>query len=613
MSKPVNSSHGLPRPLTPWRLVLAALALAAWARFLIFPSVVAGDHLDHSWMQAMGHFYRSGAQAGTDYVFTYGPLGYFATWAYDGSLYWQRYAWELAVKLASAVVVVAALARLPSHGLTLLGAALVILFVPYHFDLIYLVALLAAGVVLIDGVSERRPLTLLVVPLLALLALTKFTYFLLALGAIVLAELATRLKGYRGWLSPVALYLACVVGLWLLCGQNPLHLWAYCRNSWEVSQGYGEAMTASGETYDVGLATATLGLAVLLLTLAAWQNRRNVSQLMTALLLGPGLFLGWKNGLVRHDDHPFLFWGMAMFVAVLLPRLLGPPKSWLAGMLLGSLLGCSVAGMLLTDDRMRTTYFKWNLVEQTKANLQTALSPRARKDDLEAERARQEEKWRLDRVRAEVGGASLDELSSSQGIVLLNGFNWHPRPVFQSYTAYTPELLRLNADFFRSDAAPEYVLCHLITVDDRLVAMEDSLALLEILRRYYPVVAEREFVLFRRVPPGSETFAPLSNLVCRRTIHFDEDVSLDDLPGEYQLMSLRIAPSASGRAWGAVFKRDRLYLELRTASGSKSQRRLVPSMAGEGFLINPLVASTADFVRLYGASGQDRVVSFRVK
>ncbi|HEX5268916.1 MAG TPA: hypothetical protein VFW33_00450, partial [Gemmataceae bacterium] len=297
---------------------------------------------------------------------------------------------------------------------------------------------------------------------------------------------------------------------------------------------------------------------------------------------------------------------------LLLTRPLGPVTTGLTGIALGCLLACSVGGMLLTDDRTRTTFFKWNLIDQTANNLTTALAPRARKDELEAERAREEEEWRLDRVRAEVGNATLDELSSAQGVVLLNGFNWHPRPVFQSYSAYTPALLRRNADFFRSGDAPEYVLCHLHTVDSRLVAMEDSLALLEILRRYRPVVAEREFVLFRRVPPGEETAPPLPEVVCRRTIRFGEDVSLDDVPGEYQWLSLRITPSIRGRVWGALFKRDRLFLDLRTASGQELHKRLVPAMAGEGFLINPLVATTGDYVRLYGTSGSDRVVSFRV-
>ncbi len=608
---PARESAGPRLRVTPWRLVLMALALVMWARFLIFPTLVASTNLDHSWMQALGHFYRTGAQAGTDYVFTYGPLGFFVTEAHDGGLYWQRYLWELVVKLAAAVVISLTLARLPGRGFTLLAAALVIAFVPYHFDTIYQVTLLAAGLLLIEGTCHRWPRAAVLLPLLALLAMTKFTYFVLALWTVALAELAVRLRGYRGWLSPAPLYLLALLAVWLFCGQNPLHLWAYCRNSWEVSRGYADAMAMSGEPFDVGLAVVTMALAVLLLALAAWRNRRGVVAVTTVLLLGPGLFLGWKHGLIRHDGHPFIFFGMAMFVALLLPRLLPRPTGPLTWLALGALLACSVGGTLLTADRVKPNCFAWN-VEQTEVNLAAALSPAAKKKELDAERARQEEDWRLDRVREEVGGASLDQLSCEQGVVLLNGLNWRPRPVFQSYTAYTPALLRANADYFRSAAAPDYVLCHFSPVDGRLGVSEDSLALLEILRRYYPVLAERQFVLFKRVAAGEESAEPLSRVVERRAIRFNEDVSLDGLPGAYQWLSLRFSPSPSGVVRGACFKRDKLYLELRTASGAQLRRRLVAPMAETGFLINPLVDSTADFVRLYGASGNDRVVSFRV-
>ncbi len=251
MSDPAPAADlGLRGRVTPWTVILAALTLVLWVRFLLFPTFVAADNLDHSWMQALGHFYRTNAQAGTDYVFTYGPLGFFATEAHDHELYWQRYGWELVVKLAAAVVVMLALARLPSRGLTLLGAGLVIAFIPYHFDTIYQVTLLAGGALLLEGTCRRWPRAALLLPLLALLALTKFTYFVLALWAAVLAELALRLRGYRGWLSPIVLYLGILAAIWLFCGQHLGNLWPYIRNSWEVSAGYGEAMAVAGKPFE---------------------------------------------------------------------------------------------------------------------------------------------------------------------------------------------------------------------------------------------------------------------------------------------------------------------------------------------------------------------------
>ncbi len=605
---PVPGS-GPPSPLTPWRLLLIACTLLLWGRFLLFPSLVAGAGLDPSWMQVLGHFYKTGAQAGTDYIFTYGPLGYFASAAHDPDLYWPRYAWELIVKLAAAVVITLTLARLPRRGLTLLGLALVGAFVPYHFDTIYQVAVLAAGLLLLEGTGRGWPRAAWLLPLLAVLAMTKFTYLLLTLLIALLAEVAVRVRGYRGWASPVLLYLACAAAVWLLSGQRLTNLPAYLRYSWDIAAGYGEAMAAPGDSGDVALAAVAMILALMLLLVAAWRNRQSVSHLTEVVLLGAGLFLGWKHGLIRHDDHAMIFFGMALFVGLWLLRLLAPSRlSWIA---IGCLLACSVGGTLLTAERLRTDLFAWT-VRRTLSNLTTALHPAERNAELDERRTRQVEKWSLPAVKAVVGQATLDQLSCDQAVVLLNGFNYRPRPVFQSYTAYTPALLRLNASFFRSAAAPEYLLCSLAPIDDRLGGMEDCLALREILCRYYPVLREQQFVLFARVPPREETAAAEPETVCRRTVHFGEVVKLDAMPGCYQVLTLRVSPSLRGRAWGAVFKRDVLHLEFQQASGASIRRRLVPALAEEGFLVNPLVGTTADLVRLYGATAADRVVSFCV-
>ena len=346
-------------------------------------------------------------------------------------------------------------------------------------------------------------------------------------------------------------------------------------------------------------------LAVGLLLWSAWRQRRNMARLGGVLFLGPGLFLGWKNGLVRHDDHAMLFFGMALFVALMLPRYLG----WKSSLISGVLLVCSIGGTLLTADHERHDLFSIS-IHETEDQLAAALHPVAARNHLEEVRAAKEKDWRLDRVREVVGAATIDQLSCEQGVIFLNGLNWHPRPVFQSYTVYTPNLLRLNADFYRSDDAPEYVLCDLYSIDGRLGAMEDSLALLELLRRYTPVFREKQFVLLKRLRRDEPVSEP--EVVCRGTIHFDETIRLDDVPGEYQWLSLRFTPSLRGRVLGAVFKRDILELELQTTSGKTLPYRLIPAMAQEGFLINPLVDSTDDFARLWESSGGDHVVSFRI-
>ena len=107
--------------------------------------------------------------------------------------------------------------------------------------------------------------------------------------------------------------------------------------------------------------------------------------------------------------------------------------------------------------------------------------------------------FELPQVKARVGDSTIDAMSCCQGILLINDLNYRPRPVFQSYSSYTPYLLAENARFFRSDFAPKFVLFKLEAVNG-CPALEDGQALMELSRLYAPVLHEGDFILFQRLP-----------------------------------------------------------------------------------------------------------------
>ena len=92
-----------------------AMALKVWQRIVLFLAGLLnwialprpsghGRRQDPSWELALAHFLRNKFQAGIDYIYTYGPLGYVLTATYDRSLYWLKYGWELSIKLLFVVV-----------------------------------------------------------------------------------------------------------------------------------------------------------------------------------------------------------------------------------------------------------------------------------------------------------------------------------------------------------------------------------------------------------------------------------------------------------------------------------------------------------------------------
>ena len=72
-----------------------------------------------------------------------------------------------------------------------------------------------------------------------------------------------------------------------------------------------------------------------------------------------------------------------------------------------------------------------------------------------------------------VGNGTVDAVPWNVSGVIANGWRWQPRPVFQSYAAFTPALDHLNARHIQSAAAADFALVNWETIDSRHPFFED--------------------------------------------------------------------------------------------------------------------------------------------
>src|SRR6202012_5371874 len=77
-------------------------------------------------------------------------------------------------------------------------------------------------------------------------------------------------------------------------------------------------------------------------------------------------------------------------------------------------------------------------------------------------------------------------------------FNYAPRPVIQSYSAYIARTMELNENYYLSSKAPDYVLFYLQPIDGRFPAMEDAYTLRDYLVNYHLVDTESNFLLLQK-------------------------------------------------------------------------------------------------------------------
>jgi len=602
-------------PLSPldWFFrILGFLTLVAVAFSL--PVQPSAD-LDASWRMAIGKFFLEGRQFGTDVVFTYGPLG----WAM-GKTYWGAgWGWLIGWQLLQAIVMATLVYW---HAFRLTGYYRVFFLLFYFLfgltyqDSIQQTAIVLAGLELIRRSNQPwRWSSLALLVLLALFSLVKFTNLLLGFFVVLLAgalELWVRRKVSAGRLP--AIFLGLFLAGWLLCGQHLGNLPAYFHSSMEISSGYQDAMGLACPPLQLylGLTTAGLLIAYLLLNLATAVDR--VRGLALFLAAAAYLYLNWKHGFIRADGHQIGFYYAALTIITGTPLLLDDglrlrlTKTLLltgAGLVtlvcLELVLPGLVRGVLSMDS---------GAIDR---NVNFALRPATTRVTYENTFKGESERGRLMRTGDKVGNASIDVLGFEQGIALFSGFNYQPRPVFQSYSAYTPYLSHLNYLYYASDRAPEYVLFKLQTLDGRLPTMDDAHVLRLLVQRYSYRFSDQGYTLWQRKPGpfNAEDFAPKP----LRTVSakLGEKITLTDVADRNLWVEINYHFSLLGKLRRFLFRPVPVQLRVVDQKGEETLYRLPQPIGATGFMLNPVVGDLMEYMRAAGGDPTRRVQSIAVE
>ncbi|HVU16315.1 MAG TPA: hypothetical protein VHD32_05300 [Candidatus Didemnitutus sp.] len=596
------------------RAVRAALFLSLVMLAVGVPKAPSID-LDSSWRMALSYFFQHGLQFGRDVVFTYGPLGFLMGRTYSGLQFNSLLAWQVIQGVIVAILIFRQGFRLTGYPRLFFFLFFFTIGVSYEDALHQMVIALAGFELLRTSERESGLRTALLVSLIAFLGLFKFTNLLLGLVfAAVIAGYQLWIGNRRAALRTAAWYVGIFLLGWVLCRQNPLNLPAYFRNSWEVSQGYQDAM---------GLPTppAALwkGLLVLLLVIAyafvfLFSQPDRGRAVATVIALGAYVYLNWKHGFVRADGHMIGFYYCVLMVATAFPRLLDDGvvrRHWsrllvaAAGVL--SLFGIETAlpgvvrgalgGM---QERFYTTYHAAAYWHDFRGYYDDAL----RVDETA---------YDLSNTREVVGNATVDVLGHEQGVAIYNHLNYHPRPVFQGYSAYTPALARMNFDFYASDDAPEYVLMKMHSIDRRFSTFDDSEVLHVLVQRYDYVLSEKGYYLWHRkaghFDPSSITPRPLSST----EVPVGKSVPAGDLVTHPLWAQVDVQLSLLGRLRSFFYKPPIVNLRIEDSVGNRSDYRMPLPQGRTGFIINPIVEDMISYMRFAGAQPERRVRSLAVE
>jgi hypothetical protein len=570
--------------------VLSVLLLVPWR-----PVFIRSALLDDSWKLALNELAARGAHHGTDVVFTYGPLGFVLVDAYHPATFPSMLFLRVAVATAFAA---------GSWSLARSASWPVLVSVPWVCLLLgtaggnaeplaFSVPLLWVLLHVVTG-GRVNGVTGLVAGAAATVSLTKLSVLPPSLSAAVLvaADEIVRLK--RVPRTPL-LFAAVWLGLWLGADQPLANIPAFMRGTFEIAGGYSATMSMI--EVDPGIPFSYLAIVGGAWWAALRATRRRLGG-HGALLVAQvplAFFVAFKAGIVRFGSYPST---LALLVAIvmLLPFFWTGCRGWhrwavclvlpTAAAVLSSIM-LARNGTTLPREVSRA-YAR--IPERARAAL--ALT---RGHDLffaEYEQARQ-------RIRDEsplpLVTGTVDIYSHAIAAVLARDMDYRPRPVIQSYSAYTPWLASLNARRLRSPQAPDSILFHPSTIDLRYWSLDDGLSWPDLLTRYAVRGFRNDYLLLGRIDDAREyVLEPM----LETRIRVGETLRLPR-SREPIWARLSIRPTALGHLRAAVFRAPEVVLKVRSRRRADPQEwRLVLGTASEGFLLSPIVQSGLDFAVL---------------
>ena len=593
-------------------LAVAGMFLYVFSRFVPYSSVddyPIIDGIENAWAQVLHVAFSRHWQFGQDIVFTYGPWGFLARGYYPPTYPVSVIAW-----IILSLVFLCAGWRLACHlsdnrlvaGLWLVGFTAAA-SIPAGDD--FNARLVAWGVLLLflhffveEGVFT--PIQALLAVSLGWLSLVKFTGLMesVMVVAVIAADNIFRHRRFP-WIVP--LWVASLVFFWVAAGQHLSSLGPFLCNSWRITSGYTEAMMLTDKT-GARDAVCFLLIAVLLCALTgrvAWVRHRLLGALPLAGL-GTILFIVFKLGYVRNDRHEIISATALVLISLVCLAVAWPGRKRAAGaasclLIASTLFASSVFNCWLPGNglwkQLAGTFSIYNLLAPVAGPYSVYL-----RSNYEKNLASERKAHPLPPIEGDA-----DLYSYDQTILFAHTLLYQPRPVIQSYSAYTPELAEMNAAHLRTARAASNILFAIQPINDRFPSLEDGRYWPELLTLYDLKGASDDkgtFLLLSRSAAAREFhLTPLQNTSAR----FGEPVTLPAATNGPVWVEIEIKKSLAGTVVSTLYKPPVLMLTVSLQDHTQRRFRLVPGMAGSGFLLSPLIADTRSFAALASTGRQD--------
>lgn len=597
------------RTINPWK----PIQLLVWIPGILYvlsrllpchPVDVYADWMptEDAWVLCLHAGFAQHLQFGQDIVFTYGPWGFLGRGYYPATFWISMLCW-----LALSFVYIRAgwhVARFFTDSVWVawlwLTAFAAVATIPLGNDFNDRVTAWAVLLLFVHFFVEERafsPLEAALAFTLAWLGLVKFTSFMEGGFLVAVIGLDTVFRHRRfPWIIPV--WLSGILFFWALAGQHLYLLWPFLKNSWDMAGGYTDAMNKGDLLTLDPFIYVFIGVGICVLGTRLLPPPRRTKGMFFLAGMGGILFFAFKESYVRSDNwHAITAVTTLVLIALACLAVVVKRKST-SLIITAAVIFCASLGFALSlpeHQKQQQGFFHQLARTFSRDSLMSpilCLTTQNMSESWESLLSRLRRQAPLPPVAGEV-----DLYSTGQDYLFASGLAYRPRPIIQSYSAYTPELARLNADWLRSGRAAPNLYFAIQPIDERIPSLDDGLSWPELLTLYDVIgVSDKKHTylrLLRSPTPRQYRIEPLQEMAvtCGKTI-------ILPLTNNLIWVEMEIKKTLAGDLVSFCYKPGALMVKLKLSDRTSRFCQIIPGMASAGFLLSPYISSNDDFVAL---------------
>jgi hypothetical protein len=576
--------------------------------YIISPKFIfsfPGLSLDPSYILALNKFSQEHWNFGETIVFTYGPLNFLSTKLCITPL---QQGFSILINLFMAI------------GLTRL-------IMPYFQSLISNKQFLSAVILLSTLVffpilSIDFTLSLLVIyyalsvkyirkpdlKLLTLISILPVISFFIKLNTGIILELhflcliAFSMVKNKDMIRSLSAMLVNVSLLFFFSILLNVSIFDYVVNSLEIIKGYNETSSLVPARKDILFTlTSILFISSSIILVLFKSNDDFLSKVFLLFTFSFAIFIIFKQAMIRADyPHVVLYFTCSFFLLLFVIK---PPFLIQLNLLPKILLTLSlITNMLWFVDKPAAVNHLKLAFKPPFYQLATPYASILNERYQESKLSRKLPAKFLNKINQ----STIDILPWEQTFIIYNDLKYNPRPVFQTYLAYTYHLDSLNAKFINSLKAPDFLLFSNHSIDNRNPFWEETYTKLAI-KANYELVDSSSFAPSTHPLFHTSENVPVMALLKKRSKplrakllrtlkkEFNSEYTINlDSTNNIVLLIVDFDNTTKGKLRSLLFQSIIAEASL-LVEGKWSRRfRVFPSISKRGIIINKAILNTGD-------------------